>query len=118
MDALGREKFHWIEEILRRFNVLSIFNFAFREYLDTIISKHSSSNRTNELASEEVDDGHGVSRNQTSSMKSPSSNASPVRTGDYFELNELLSRDELFVIMSQYERKAINPDDFDPKLVD
>lgn len=63
LDALGREKFQWIEEILRRFNVLSIFNFAFREYLDTIISKHGSSSKTNELASDEKDDAHAISRN-------------------------------------------------------
>ena len=31
LDTLGLEKSLWIEEVHRRFNILSLFNFAFRE---------------------------------------------------------------------------------------
>ena len=35
LDALGLEKLLWIEEVYRKFNVLSLLNFVFREYLST-----------------------------------------------------------------------------------
>lgn len=117
LDALGREKFLWIEEILRRFNVLSIFNFAFREYLDTIISKSGFSLSASDTMAEDVDDGNALSRNQTSSMKSPSSTASPYKKGE-FDPTEGLSPEELHAIQRHYEQKSLEHDRFDAKQVD
>ena len=35
LDALGLEKRLWIEEVYKKFNVLSLLNFVFRECLAT-----------------------------------------------------------------------------------
>ena len=38
LDALGLEKCCWTEEVYKKFNVLSLVNFVFREYLATFLA--------------------------------------------------------------------------------
>jgi len=103
LEALGREKYIWIEEILRRFNVLTIFNFAFREYLDTIVSKNNPMISTNaDNMTDEPED--AISRNQSSTMKSPSSTAAPFKKGEY-DPNEFLTSDEISIIQRHFDLK-------------
>jgi hypothetical protein len=44
MDALGLKKSYWKEQIHKRFNFLSLLNFAFREYIDTCLSMQAHNN--------------------------------------------------------------------------
>ena len=39
LDALGLEKSLWIEEVHKKFNILTLFNFAFRECIDTCFAR-------------------------------------------------------------------------------
>ena len=57
---------------------------------------------TSETMAEDVDDVNAISRNQTSSMKSPSSTASPYKKGE-FDPTEVLSPEELQAIQMHYE---------------
>ena len=73
LDSLGLQKAKWLEEVHKKFNVLSLINFVFRECLDTEFAPHQQSDG--------VRDAEGPQSGPTSKHASPSPHLSNSKAG-------------------------------------
>lgn len=90
--------------------MLSILNYAFREYLDTILSR-SNAAAVSEASLEEAHEG------ASNGMLSPKSGVSSAHMAEH-DLSETLTREDLDLIEEEYEAKVEAPDAFDVNAVD
>jgi len=124
LDALGLEKSLWIEEVHKRFNILTLLNFAFRECIDTCFARKSDLQQTDALNQNE-DNAENTKRLKQMNIQAGSKDLSPLSPKSLHSGTLSgnghddcgLSPESIDVIREQYDSKKFQ-NQFNVQLVD